>query len=296
MVYFVLSVLCAVLLFVLFRLFGRYGVDTWQAIVTNYGVCVLTGMAAEAQWVSPAEVVQAPWAGAAVLLGILFVSTFYLIALTTQYAGVTVATVSNKISMVIPVMANVWFLGTRTTPFGWPNYLGLVAALAAVVLTSRKEAADQQAVLTGRAGHLQWLLPAAVFVLGGTIDTTFNYATHRYVTDDQHATFAIALFGMAFAAGMAVLLVMLLSGRTRLSPKAIGWGILLGVPNYFSIFFLLRALHHFDHDGALLYPLFNISTILVSALVAVLFFGEKLSWTNRAGLLLAVLSIWLLAR
>ena len=72
-------------------------------------------------------------------------------------------------------------------------------------------------------------------------------------------------------------------------------GIVLGVPNYFSIYFLLRALQNETLDSASIFTLNNVAIVMFSTLLGILIFKEKISAKNWGGIALAVVSIMLVA-
>ena len=57
----------------------------------------------------------------------------------------------------------------------------------------------------------------------------------------------------------------------------------------------MRALAFFNNDGAFFFPVFNILTILASILFAFMLFREKPTKINMAGVLVALVSIFLIA-
>ncbi len=77
--------------------------------------------------------------------------------------------------------------------------------------------------------------------------------------------------------------------------KSVAAGIILGVPNYFSIFFIIKALETNILKSAQLFPVLNISNVVLTALVGLLAFKEKLNLLNVIGVLLAIISILLIA-
>ena len=64
---------------------------------------------------------------------------------------------------------------------------------------------------------------------------------------------------------------------------------MLGVPNYFSIYFVLLALENLG--GIYVFPILNIGVVLLSAIISWLFYQEQMSKTNWMGIGLACLSI-----
>jgi len=72
-------------------------------------------------------------------------------------------------------------------------------------------------------------------------------------------------------------------------------GVALGVPNYFSIYFLLKALQHDSLNSASVFTINNVAIVMLSTLLGIIIFKERLSFKNWAGIGLAVISILLVA-
>lgn len=72
-------------------------------------------------------------------------------------------------------------------------------------------------------------------------------------------------------------------------------GIALGIPNYFSIFFLLRALQNDRWNSASIFTINNVAIVMFSTVLGIMLFNEKLSLTNWLGIMLAIISILLVA-
>lgn len=290
MFYLLLTILANVAIFMAFRSFTKFDIKTFPAIITNYGVCVITGILYTGfNHVSHETDTSAPWFYYAMALGLVFVSTFYLMARTTQLRGVAVATVASKMSLAIPVVFSLFILKLGTNTLDNWNYLGIVLAFFAIIMVSKKktESIGQKQALT-----LKYIaLPLSVFILGGVIDTSLNYANHHYITEATEAVFPIFIFGFAFVFGLIIAIVK----KVKFRRKDIIGGLYLGIPNYFSIYLQLKALSAFDNNGAILYPSLNIGIIIVSTLTAILLFKEKLSRINVIGVVLAIIVILLLS-
>lgn len=290
MFYLLLTILANVAIFMAFRSFTKFDIKTFPAIIINYGVCVITGILYTGfGHVSRQTDTSASWFYMAMILGLIFVSTFYLMARTTQLRGVSVATVASKMSLAIPVVFSLFILKLGTNTLDNWNYLGIVLAFVAIIMVSKKKSKSlgQKQPLT-----LNYIaLPLAVFILGGVIDTSLNYANHHYVTEATESVFPIFIFGFAFIFG----LIMAVVKKVKFRRKDIIGGLYLGIPNYFSIYLQLKALSAFDNNGAILYPSLNIGIIIVSTLTAILLFKEKLSKINTIGVALAIIVILLLS-
>ena len=98
-----LSIVLSVLLLLNFRLFPRYDVNTFQAIVFNYPVCFLTGLLLLPAGQSFTIDFSQTWTWLALGLGVGFILTFMLSGASTQRMGITVTSLANNLSLVIPV-------------------------------------------------------------------------------------------------------------------------------------------------------------------------------------------------
>jgi uncharacterized membrane protein len=72
-------------------------------------------------------------------------------------------------------------------------------------------------------------------------------------------------------------------------------GIAIGVPNYFSIWCLLKILKQNPGRSAAIIPVNNTGIVLFSAVVAGLAFNERVTLVNRIGIGLSIISIALIA-
>ncbi|MBC7891888.1 MAG: EamA/RhaT family transporter [Sphingobacteriaceae bacterium] len=285
-----LSILFSAALLMIFRLFPRYGIRSFQAITFNYFTCVGVG----ALFLPSTTRFFTPTAELALMLflGLCFFLTFTLTSLTVQRVGVTVASLATNLSLVLPVLFSLLVLGTGSRPLNAANYAGMGLALVAIGLASVKKAPGPAPTQESTTGAWAALLPVVVFLLSGSNNALTNYLTAQGRFSEVEFTW-LAFLGAAFSAGL-VLVVQMARGRERFHARSAVGGIVLGLGNYFSYLFLVRALSDFGGNGALLFPLYNLGTILVAAGVAVLGFRERLSGLNWLGLGLALGALGLL--
>ncbi len=295
MLYLIASVLLSVILLLNFRLFPRFGVNTTQAIVFNYPVCFLTGLVLLPAGQSFRLDFGLPWTWPALALGLGFIVTFLLSGASTQRSGITATSLANNLSLVIPVGFSLFVFGTTTAFDGW-NYLGLGLAVLAVGLSTYKTPSVSDANTGPVASGWGALLPLAVFLMYGVTNTMINYINLRFITTPgQTVGVTLVMVLGAIVGGVVLLTIRLINGQERLALRNLLAAVSLGVPNFLSFYTLLLALSAFGGNGAFVYPVYNIGVILVSALVARLFFREKLSSLNQIGLGLAVVAIALIS-
>ncbi|MCF2487881.1 hypothetical protein [Dyadobacter sp. CY347] len=299
MLYFLLSVLFTVALYLIMRAFPRYRVHSFHAVVFNYYACVLTGLVLTPDldlfknviWNSEGTLIT-------LALGGMFVITFMLIGLTAQKVSVTATSLAGNMSLVIPVLFGLFVFQNNNKAFTAVNYAGLVIALAALALgaiqTTKKEtdpptnAASTNAV---SPANLLLILPLLTFLAAGTNNTLINYLSVKYYGAGETTLFMIIACSGAILIGTVILIFRILARGEKLHWRSIVGGFILGVPNFLSLYFLLRALASFGNSAAFVFPIYNILTMLVSACAAWLIYHERLNHLNKFGLLLAVIAI-----
>lgn len=280
-----LSVLCSSLIFVVFKLFGIFKIQTLYAIVVNYVVACICGFIFTAQAISLSSLPGEPWFIGTTLLGVLFIAVFNIMAKSSQVNGVGVTSVATKMSLVVPVIFAVLYYKDILSLF---QIIGIFLALVAVYLASAKTGE-----ISFEKSHL-WL-PILVFLGSGIIDTSIKFIQEGYLQDHEYPVFSSTVFGAAALSGFVFIGAKSMRKAPKVNFKNVLGGIVLGVPNYFSIYFLLRALNHESLNSASVFTINNVAIVLFSTILGIVLFKEKLAIKNWLGVLLAVLSIVLVA-
>ena len=280
MIFLLLSILFSTGLFVIFKYFGIYKIDVLKAIFVNYIVAFSMGFFFAERQIPISEIYLQPWFSGALFLGALFVSIFFVMAMTAQENGVSVTSISGKMSVVVPVVFGIILYNESIT---FLKIVGIIMALIAVYLSSVKEEKSE------KNGTL--LLPILLFIGSGTIDTLLKYIQENHVSDEDISIFSGSLFGIAGAFAFLILVIKTLKKRESFGYKNIIAGIILGVPNYYSIIFLIKALQNKNFESSTLFTINNVAIVVVSTLVGLFFFKEKFSIKNKIGVAMAVLAI-----
>lgn len=274
----------------LFRIFPKYGIDSFQAIMSNYFVAALLGYVISAQPFNVSFIVSQPWLLPATFLGLLFVSMFYLVALTTNVFGISVTAVSNKMSVVIPVTAAVILYNDHINSI---KMMGILLALGAVVLVSIKS--EKSAIHVTK--KWQYLLPVILFVGCGSIDMLVNYLQSKFVTNAISNEYILSTsFLIAGILGSSAFLLLIFANKIKADLKSILVGFALGVPNFFCMYLVMKSLETNIMPASVFFPVNNISIVILSTLVSVVLFREKLSNKNIVGVVLSILAIILIAK
>ena len=280
MIYLILSILFSTSLFVIFKYFQIFKVNTLQAIVVNYFVAFALGMFSSNSFGKISTITAQPWVYGAVFLGFLFVSIFFVMAKVSQENGVSVASIGGKMSVVVPIIFGIILYNESVTIL---KIIGILIALIAVYLASVKEEK------TNLKASL--LFPALLFLGSGIIDTVLKYTETNFVPVNEVAFFSGSLFGYAAVFGILILIVKQITKKEKFRIKSLIAGVVLGIPNYYSIVFLIRALQNKNFESSTLFTVNNVATVIVSTLVGLLLFKENFSTKNKIGVGLAILGI-----
>lgn len=287
MIYLLLSILSSTAIVLIFKWFKQWGIDTFQAIVFNYWVCVLCGWIALGHFPVEQEFWKAFWFPYALFLGVVFISGFNIVAQTVQKFNVTLATVMQKMSMLMTVIFALLVYGETLNVF---KGLGILAAAIAIIMVNVSPSGK---LFVWKVERRVWLLlPIFTLLTSAIIEIVFLHL-EKQTGQSGDLQFVSFLFGTAGLLGTFPLLVSLLNRKRQLSLKNIGAGVLLGVPNFCSIYFLLKSLG-IGWDGSIIFPVNNVAIIALSSLLAWLIFKERLSRVNNWGVIIAILAIILI--
>ena len=275
-----LSVFFNSILLVILKLFAKYDINTLHALVFNYLTAFVVGLLVNQTGFSPTEFIGQPWAIGCFLIGFLFISVFFITAKTAQANGIGVASIASKMSLIIPILSGVVIFNESLNFY---KIIGILLALVAVFFATKKEG------MTISKDY--FLYPILVFIGAGIIDSSLNYFQVKLIPVEDTGLFSLASFLMAFLAGVLILTVKTFTKPEKILGKSILGGIVLGIPNYFSLYYLIKMLDHQTFNSATIFTIHNVSIVIFTTLIGILFMKESLSKKNLLGLGLAVLAI-----
>ena len=283
MLYLILAIVFSTGVFVAMRLFERFKLDNHQALMWNYVFAAGTGFLMCKQFDTPAQLVAEPWFGLSILTGFWFIFTYLLMTASTQRSGVTITSLSSKLSVVLPTLAGVVLFSEK---LNFVATMGIVLALVALFLVvggGKRDTVNR--VSTNR------LLPILIFFGTGTGDILMKLTEQRNHGDDMSFMIAFIYF-IAMLFGILIVAYDLIRGKSKWQWKSALGGIGLGVINFFSTFCVYQAMRCFDN--VVLFPIYNIGVVSLTALTGWLLFKEKLTWKNYLGLAIAIIAVILI--
>lgn len=286
MIYLLLSILCSTAIFIIFKAFEKYKVDNFSAIVINYVIATLTGFLAVDKIPSISEVSSSPWFLNSLILGFFFIVLFNIMAVTAQKLGPSVASVANKMALIIPVIFAVFYYNDKLTSF---KILGVLFALVGIYLTTLKPKAIKK--------KFNWrllMIPLILFLGSGFIDTFIKFNQEMHLNDNTSASklFSSMIFLTAFVLGGTVLLF---KKKNTFNKATIIGGLILGFVNYGSIYFIIQAFNVSNLESSVVFPLNNMGVVILTCLASFALFKEKFSRMNKLGIAFSILAILLIS-
>lgn len=271
-----LAIACSAMISVIMRIGEKYVRNEMAMFLSNYVVCVLTALL----YVDRSKVVPQESVPLLLFLGIvtgaLYLVSFVLLKFNMRHNGIVLASTFMKLGVLVPTLLAV--LVFRETPT-WLQIAGIVLALTAIVIIHFEKDALSE------GNKKIWLLILLLFGgMGDAMSTVFE----RIGDPAGKDWFLVLTFGTSLVFSAAAVVI----GKEKISGKDLLFGVLIGVPNYFSARFLLRALGSID--AVIVYPTYSTATMIAIAVVGVLVFGEKISRKKAVALGMIVLALCLL--
>lgn len=283
----IMSVITTVLLYVILKYFEKWKVNNLQGLFFNYVTASVFSFAFNfRENISIVGDIN-NFYHASLAIGLLFIIVFFLTAKTAQEVGIGTTSVASKMSVVIPMLAGVYLY---SEPLTSQKIIGLVLALLSVYLTSGGKEDHQSSKKTG----FILALPFILFLGAGLVDTSIKFSQARFINENNQNLFVATLFGSAALFGGVLIIKQLLMRETTIQKQSILGGILLGLVNFFSLYFLIKALAEPGTDSGKLFTTVNIGIVLVSVVASFIFFKEVPQKKGIVGIAVAIAAIYIM--
>ena len=273
MIYLILAILSSASINIVMRLSNGKVKNKTGMLVMNYVMCtVLSAAFTGFDNLLP----KVPELGATmawgVLDGILYLAGFVLLQLNIRKNGVVLTTIFAKLGLLVPMVLSIFLFGEMPSAM---QGIGFALAIVAMLLINFEKNTE---TVKFKAGLVMVLLA------GGACDAmskVYNFYGAGSLNDQfVFYTFVVALL---------LCVALMFYKKERPGKYELLFGLLVGIPNFFSARFLLKSVENLP--AVIVYPTFSVAGILVVTLAGVLIFKEKLSkrqWMGAAVILAAL--------
>lgn len=280
MLYLILAIASSTSIIVLFKVFSKLRINTFYTILINYVVAASFGFLSAPAGVDFLEIHLKPWFLLSIVSGLLFITGFNLFALSAHHAGVALTGMASRMSLIVSVMAGLLVFGDQP---GMLRITGILLGIVAFYFTFHRDRiveVDRKLIF----------LPIALLMVHGISDLTMKIGQEYYIGGD-FTLFLATVFLAALVFGI-IYLFLRKPQQARFTYKELIAGIVIGLVNWYSGYFLLLGLDLYDVSFVI--PMINISIVSAAALIGYFVFKEKLRPLNWVGVALAVVAILLM--
>ncbi len=280
MTYTVFCILFTTSLGIMFKISERFKARSSVIIPINYLICFLIGLFFSG--FSLTDQYSKEWIPYCLLLGVLFFIGFSYFSKAIDIAGIAVATLFQKMSIIITLLVTL-ILGYSLNTY---QLMGIIFGLGSMALILKVDIFRLQNMIKGSRTLFISLSCSAA------IEITFIIITERLMLNSESKIiFQSFIFLIAGIIGVIFNKLIIICRSFTLSEITIG--VLLGIFNYFSILYLLMALSH-EIKGPVFFSVLNTSVIALTFLAGYFIFREKLNLNQIMGIILSVISIILI--
>ena len=276
MLYLILAIASSALVSIIMRLSDRKVTGNIAMLTVNYLMCFLVsaGYAGFDLFPSSEGLPSALLMGS--VNGLLYLGGFVLLQINVRRNGVVLSSTFMKLGLLVSIAVSVIFFHEVPDLL---QVIGFCLAVAAIILINfRKESG-------GEAGFKAGLI---LMLLAGGMGDAMAKIFEELGDPALEPQFLIYTFLVA----LILCTALMLSKKQKPGKWEILFGLLIGVPNFFSARFLLAALRYLP--AVIVYPSFSVGTILTVTLSGTFLFREKLSRQQQIGTGLILFSLLLL--
>lgn len=285
MLLFILALVTSLAILVSFKIFERFNVSTPHAIVINYIVAFALGYLYQPY--NFQNILSADWIYLSTISGIILSVLFFIYALSIKYFGISITALSGKMSILIPIIVGFVLLGDQILAH---RIIGIIMIFPALYLLLYE---NDKHTKSNKTKYL--IFPILLFLFAGSNDSVFKIADTYYLLGDISNVYMYLTnaFAISFVIAIIVILIQKPSINKNQYLKTGIAGIELGILNWYSTFFFLRAIRLLPIS--IFIPLYNICLVLMSVLLGRILFKEKFDKNKIVGTIIAILSIVLLS-
>ncbi len=284
MLYIILSICFNVTVSIMLKLAKRYHIDVYQAITWNYSMAIiLTWIFLKPQLENLQDAPIFTYS----LLALLLPALFIILAVSVRLSGIVRTDIAQRLSLFIPIIAAFLLFGEKITPL---KFVGIMLGFTAIICTIPwgKDSGNK------KASSNAWIYLLIVFLGMGVIDVLFKQVAAFKAIAYTSSLFIV--FALAFIFSLIGLLYQVITKKMRFSWPHILIGWVLGVANFGNILFYLKAHKALANQPSTVFSAMNIGVIVAGALTGLIVFKEKLSLLNKAGIVIAIIAIIVIAK
>ena len=280
MIYLILALLCSAAVSIVLKYCDRMEYSRYGMLTVNYMTCLA------------AFLITLPGQGLpeygsdmlfclslAAVNGLLYLGCMVMNQVNVRRNGAILQSTFARLGVMVPTIISIAFFGERPSP-GQITAIAMVL-LAVCIMNIRKE-----------SGNRTVKKPAVGLLIMGLLLGGVSDSMSKIFEEFGKRSLDSWFMGGTFLTALIISSLITASGKGRIGKREAVMGAALGIPNYISSLFLLKALA--SVSAYIAYPTYSVGAIIVVIAASALIFRERISRWSKAGVAMIIVAILLL--
>lgn len=208
------------------------------------------------------------------ITGVIYFSSFWLYQYSVNKNGAALSATFMKLGVLVPTILSIFFFKEIPTVL---QAIGIAMAVVGILIINLSQ---EKNIMQNIKLDLLFL-----FILGGLGD--FN--SKMYQSFGQIEYKELYIFCL-FTTALIISTIILLAKNKKITKNDIIVGLLVGIPNQLTAYFLVKSLNSLK--ASIAFPIFSAGTILLVNIINIMLFKERLS--KRQNLAIGVIMVSLI--
>ncbi len=274
------SVACSISIAHLLKLAKVKSLRLIQVLIVNYLTASIISFSITVQDLSANQILDPVVFSFSIILGAIFIANLFIYSASIDRIGMGISIAAMRMSLVIPIGISLIIYGETINSL---KYTGILLVFIALYFMIPKSNSYKEIDIKNS------IFPLLLFLMTGLADASLKIFEREFISNLPEYAFLGLIFSSSFIIGSIYLLI---KKEYNFSIKEVFYGILIGITNLYSSFFLLLALQ--EMQGSLVFSLTNVSNVVIGAIIGFLVWKDELSVLQKTGIILATFSIILL--
>lgn len=280
LLYISLSVACSLTIAHFLKLSKDKSLRLIQVLVINYLTAFLISFSISGIELNKVALMNPIILSFSILLGGIFIANLFVYTASLQSMGMGISIAAMRMSLVIPIGISLFVYGESTESI---KYIGIMLVFLALFFMIPRIKDSRKIDIKN------FVFPLLLFLMTGIADASLKIFEREFSASLPEYLFLGLIFSSSFVIGSAYLFI---KRELSFSKKEVYYGIIIGIANLYSSFFLLLALQ--EMKGSLVFSLINVSNVVLGSIIGFLVWKDKLTTFQKVGIVIATLSIILL--
>ncbi len=276
MINLILAIFSSMAVAIVMRLSEKHSKNNFSMLACNYLMCTfLAMMTIGATQVGSSQTGLSFAIGLGVINGVFYLSSLMLYQWNIRVNGVTLSALFMKMGVIVSILIAIIFFNETPQTM---QIVGMTIACIAILVIHFEKGVSK--VNSG--------FGLIMLLLGGGITDAMSKVFESLGVASMKNNF---LF-FTFISALVLCILLCFIKKQSFTKKDFSFGLLIGIPNYFSALFLLNALSQVP--AVIAYPTYSVGSIVAVMLVSRVVFKEKLSYRQLIAMIMIMIALVLL--